>query len=445
MGSIGSRSVLLRSSWQDVNIGDVAHSPGAMAALLDADPDARITLWPVALGEREEALVRAAYPQIAIVRGARLGDEGFTTPELAAAWDSADVLVYGSAPDVVGHQADVIHWARTTGKPHGYAGVTVDPLCPPTWGTLDELETMVEHLPPGFHDEEGREPLDAAEFLFTRDSISLAYLRGQRIQAATLEFGPDFTFAYDFADRSAIGPFREELGIGDSDFACFVPRLRYAPYPQMRGEPATRESLRRDAINAATSRADLAVLIAGISTWVRRTGSIAVIVPEMAYVPSFSRSQLLPLLPEDVAPRVRVLGRFWSLAEASAIYSVTRAVISMECHSPILASVHATPTLYLRQPTETVKGRMYDDLGGAELLIEIGPGADTATQDAVAGIVDDPQAWSDASASLNSVARSRLREMASTILTGEPTAPFRPALAGELAGSTTMTNTGGTP
>lgn len=445
MGSPGSRSVLLRSSWQDVNIGDVAHSPGAMAALLEADPDARITLWPVALGEREEALVRAAFPQVAIVRGARLGDGRFTTPELAEAWDAADVLVYGSAPDVVGHQADVIHWARTTGKPHGYAGVTVDPLCPPTWGTLDELETMVEHLPPGFHDEEGREPLDAAEFLFTRDSISLAYLRGQGIQAATLQFGPDFTFAYDYADRSTIDPFLGELGIGGDDFACFVPRQRYAPYQRMRREPATRESQRRDAINAATSRADLASLVTAVTTWVRRTGAIAAVVPEMSYVPAFSRTELLPLLPEDVAPRVRVLDRFWSLAEASAIYSVTRAVVSMECHSPILASVYGTPTLYLRQPTETVKGRMYDDLGGSDLLIELGPGAQAATEAAVTGIIDDPQAWRDASASLNTVARRRLREMANTILTGEPSAPFQPALVGELAGSPTMTNTGGTP
>lgn len=436
MGSLSSRRVLLRSSWQDVNIGDVAHSPGAIAALLEVDPDADITLWPVALGEREEALVRRAFPQVAIVRGECVSGGELTTPELARAWNSAEVLVHGSAADVVNRQAEFAHWSRSSGRPHGYAGVTVDPLSPPTWGTLAELQAMVELLPNGFLDAEGREPLDSAEFIFARDSISLAYLRGQRIQAETLEFGPDCTFAYDYADRGAIDPFRDELGLGDADFACFVPRLRYAPYAQMRGEPATPESLRRDAINGATSRADLRALVAALVTWVRRTGSYAVVVPEMSYVPAYSRAQLLPLLPADVVPRVRILDRFWSLAEASAVYSISRAVISMECHSPIIASAHATPTLYLRQPTETVKGRMYDDLGGPDLLIEVGPGAEVTAEDAVLSIIDDPQRWSDISARVNAVARERLRQMAKTILSGEPTSTYESALVGERTGGT---------
>jgi len=436
MGSPKSRRVLLRSAWQDVNIGDVAHSPGAMAALLEVDPDAEITLWPVALGEREEELVRRAFPQVAIVRGECTNSGELTTPELERAWKSADVLVHGSAADVVNRQAEFTHWSRTSGRPHGYAGVTVDPMSPPTWGTLSELQAMAEHLPESFLDEKAREPLDSAEFIFARDSISLAYLRGQRIQAGTLEFGPDCTFAYEHADRSTIDPFREELGLGGDDFACFVPRLRYAPYAQMRGEPATPESLRRDAINAATSQADLGALVAAIVTWVRRTDSIAVVVPEMSYVPAYSRAHLVPLLPADVAPRVRVLDRFWSLAEASAVYSVSRAVISMECHSPIIASAHGIPTVYLRQPTETVKGRMYDDLGASDMLIEVSPGAETAAENTVASIIDDPQRWSDISARVNAVARGRLRQMARTILSGEPTPPFESALVGELHGGT---------
>jgi len=436
MGSPKSRRVLLRSSWQDVNIGDVAHSPGAMAALLEVDPDAEITLWPVALGEREEALVRRAFPHVAIVRGECTSSGELTTTELERAWDSADVLVHGSAADVVNRQEEFAHWSRSSGKPHGYAGVTVDPVSPPAWGTLTELQAMAELLPEGFLDEEGREPLDSAEFIFARDSISLAYLRGQRILAETLEFGPDCTFAYDYADRSTIDPFRDELGLGDDDFACFVPRLRYAPYAQMRGEPATPESLRRDAINAATSQADLGALVAAIVTWVRRTNSIAVVVPEMSYVPAYSRSHLLPLLPVDVAPRVRILDRFWSLAEASAVYSISRAVISMDCHSPIIASAHAVPTVYLRQPTETVKGRMYDDLGGSDMLIEVGPGAEVAAEDTVVSIIDDPQRWSETSARVNAVARRRLRQMAKTILSGEPTPSSESALVGELTGGT---------
>jgi len=436
MRSTKSRKVLLRSSWQDVNIGDVAHSPGMMAALLEVDPEAEITLWPVELGEREEALVRRAFPQVTIVRGECTTNGDLTTPELEIAWNSADVLVHGSAADVVNRQAEFTYWSRSTGKAHGYAGVTVDPVSPPTSGTLTELQAMAEFLPEGYLSDEAREPLDSAEFIFTRDSISLAYLRGQRVKAAALEFGPDGTFAYNYADRSAIELIRQELGLSDEDFACFVPRLRYAPYSQMRGEPATQESLRRDAINAATSQTDLAAIAAAITTWVRRTGTIAVIVPEMSYAPGYARTSLLPILPDDVASHVRVLDRFWSLAEASAVYSVSRAVISMECHSPIIASAHGIPTVYLRQPSETVKGRMYDDLGGPDMLIEIRPGAENAAAEAVASIIDNPQRWSDSSARVNAVARRRLRQMASTILFGEPIPPYGPVLADELNGGT---------
>ncbi|MFD6140586.1 polysaccharide pyruvyl transferase family protein [Promicromonospora sp. NPDC060271] len=425
MSSPKSRRVLLRSSWQDVNIGDVAHSPGLLSALLDLDPDADLTLWPVALGEREEALVRRLLPHVAIVRGELTDDGRPTTPELASAWSSAEVLVHGSAADVENRRAELAHWSRTTGKPHGYAGVTVDPVCPPTWGTLAELEVMATFLPPDFLGAEARKPLDSAEFVFCRDSISLKYLRRQQIQAGSLEFGPDGTFTYDFADSTTIEPFLAEMGLRRDSFACFVPRLRYAPYTKIYGRRPTPESLRRDAINAATHQSDLTALVTGIATWVRQTGTPAVVVPEMSYAPAYAREHLLPLLPPDIAPQVRILDRFWSLAEASAIYSVSRAVISMECHSPIIATAHAVPALYLRQPTETVKGRMYQDLGGPDMVIEVGPGADTATNDAVTSIIEDPQRWSGLSAQVNAVARGRLRHMAGAILHGESARPMR--------------------
>jgi hypothetical protein len=108
----------------------------------------------------------------------------------------------------------------------------------------------------------------------------------------------------------------------------------------------------------------------------------------------------------------------------------------MECHSPIIASAHAVPTVYLRQPTETVKGRMYDDLGGSDMLIEVRPGAEVTAEETVVSIIDDPRRWSDTSARVNAVARRRLRQMAKTILSGEPTPSSESALVGELTGGT---------
>ena len=37
--------ILLRSSWQTINIGDIAHSPGLLAILEKYLPETEVTLW----------------------------------------------------------------------------------------------------------------------------------------------------------------------------------------------------------------------------------------------------------------------------------------------------------------------------------------------------------------------------------------------------------------
>lgn len=412
------RTVLLFSSWANVNIGDVAHSPGLITALLDVEPEARIILWPQRLGGREEAMLRQANPSIEIARGDI--DESGTpnTPELLAAWDAADVLVHGSGAGAF--RTDLMRaWQARTGRPYGYAGVTIDPLWPSVAGPLDQLRTMTRELPAAFIGEHTREALDDAEFIFARDSVTLEFLRAQGITAGSLEFGPDATFAYLHRDESAADAFEAEVGVSASEFACFVPRLRYAPYPDIYGTERTRQFDRRYAVNAGTVGPDLDAFSAAIAAWVRNTGQPAIVVPEMSYAVELAQQQLVPRLAADVADHVHVLGRYWPLEEAHAVYARARAVVSMECHSPILASVHGTPTLYLRQPTETVKGEMYADLGAGDAVVEIerdGPGGAAA---AVERLLADEAAARATSRNLNRAAVKRLRDVSRTVLTGE--------------------------
>ncbi|ACQ81627.1 conserved hypothetical protein [Beutenbergia cavernae DSM 12333] len=419
------RSVLLRSSWANVNIGDVAHSPGLITALHDADPDARITLWPVRLGEREEAMIRRANPGVTIARG-DLDDSGVpTTPELAAAWDSADVMVHGSAASAT-LAPELAAWRKQTGRPYGYGGVTSDPLCPPGWGSLDSLRVMTQDLPATFLEDGPREILDGAEFLFARDSISLSFLRSQHVTPGVLEFGPDGTFAYRHRDDAAADRFLADLGLAAGAFGCFVPRLRYTPYPDIYGTERTRDFDRKYAINAGTVGLDLDTLAAAIATWVRSTGQRAVVVPEMSYEVELAQDDLLPRVPADVVEHVTVLGRYWPLEEASAVYARARAVVSMECHSPILASVHGTPTLYLRQPTDTVKGEMYADLGAPDVVVEIEPDGPEGAAAAVEALLEDEDAARATSSAMNTAAVGRLRDVARTILFGEGASEYAP-------------------
>ena len=55
--------VLLRSSWQSVNIGDIGHTPGALSLLYRHFPEVEVTLWPGNLCHGSRELLTKAYPQ----------------------------------------------------------------------------------------------------------------------------------------------------------------------------------------------------------------------------------------------------------------------------------------------------------------------------------------------------------------------------------------------
>src|SRR6476619_4350760 len=60
--------VLLRSGWQSVNIGDIAHTPGVLAILEKHVPNVELMLWPVEIGHGTEPMLRRRFPQLKIVR-----------------------------------------------------------------------------------------------------------------------------------------------------------------------------------------------------------------------------------------------------------------------------------------------------------------------------------------------------------------------------------------
>ncbi|MFC0529195.1 polysaccharide pyruvyl transferase family protein [Phytohabitans kaempferiae] len=412
------RTVLLRSSWATVNIGDVAHSPGVVRAFQRFAPEAEVVLWPVRLEERERSMLRHALPDLRVVDGT-LGHDGPSTPELAAAIEGADVLVHGSGAGAF-QDTEIDWWRRHVGRPYGYFGVTVDPLCPPTAATLPELARMVELLPPNFLDDDVRDRLDGADFVYCRDSLTLATLRGQKITKPDVAFGPDGTFAFDYTDAGTAARLLDSLGLAAGGFACFVPRLRYSPYAKIYDTDPTPEQIRRDAINRATVDQDLAVLAAAIEAWVRVTGLPAVVVPEMSYAVEVAREHLPDLISAQTLQHVRLLDRYWPLEEATGVYAVSSLVVSMECHSPILAARHAIPTIYLRQPTETMKSQMYADLGAPDLVIELDHRASARVVAAVTDIATDPAPAVARSRTVAANADDRLRAAVQACVSGQP-------------------------
>jgi polysaccharide pyruvyl transferase WcaK-like protein len=100
--------------------------------------------------------------------------------------------------------------------------------------------------------------------------------------------------------------------------------------------------------------------------WVRATGLKALLCPEMSYAVN-----IIKPLPKDVKPKVVLMDYYWLTDESASVYRRARAVISFECHSPIIASANGRPAFYLRQPTDTWKGQMWRDIGLKEWIFEI--------------------------------------------------------------------------
>jgi hypothetical protein len=107
------KRLILRSSWQTVNIGDIAHTPGVLTLLEKHLPDVEVRLWPSKVDNGVEEMLNARFPKVKIIRG----------EEVKKAFEECDFLLHGSGPSLVA-QKDVKKWSEATGKPYGIYGIT---------------------------------------------------------------------------------------------------------------------------------------------------------------------------------------------------------------------------------------------------------------------------------------------------------------------------------
>ncbi|MCA9016715.1 MAG: polysaccharide pyruvyl transferase family protein [Planctomycetaceae bacterium] len=342
-------TLLLRSGWQTVNIGDIGHSPGILKLLEMYAPEFQIMLWPNSVDRGVEPMLQKRFPHLKIVKG-RLQKDGKPDSELLEqAFRQADFFLHGSGPSVVSRR-ELAFWKKTTGKPYGIYGVTISEINP----ELHEL-------------------LSDADFIFTRETHSLKNLSEAKVTAPHQDFAPDATFAIDLTDDPRALKFQQEHRLKTGNYLCAVPRLRYTPYHKI--HKATRWSNAKiqevESVNQQYQELDHAKLRAAIIKWVRSTGQKAVVCPEMTYQTEIIQPLVIDPLPADVKTMVVAHADYWLPDEAGSLYRDASAVVSMECHSPIIACAHGTPGLYVRQPTDTIKGQMWYDIGLKDWTFEI--------------------------------------------------------------------------
>ena len=352
-------TILLVSGWQDMNIGDIAHTPGLLHVFATFLPEVKVILWKRRKGEDADAMLRQHFPSVPLIYG-KVDDERNVDSEAArSAMTEADIMVHGSGPAVVG-QKHLEAWIKHTDKPFGIFGTTI--------------EKMKDGLP---------EVLRKAAFVYTRETDSLKVLKKEGISGEHLAFAPDATFFMDITDDQKARKFLAEkelvtrisLGgentVRQQEFICVIPRLRYSPSYKFKDVDWSQERIDKvERVNAATKEEDHAKLREVMIAWVRQTGHKVLVCPEMTYQVPLMDELLIDPLPADVKPHVVKRG-YWMPDEAASVYAHARAVVSFECHSPIMAIAAGTPSFYLRQPTDTIKGQMYYDLGLDDWVFEI--------------------------------------------------------------------------
>ncbi len=343
------QTLLVVSGWQDVNIGDIAHTPGLLNVLQTFLPEAKIILWKRSRGEEVKQLLNENFPKVNIIYGDVDEEYNVESQEVMNAFDEADLMVHGSGPSVVG-RVNLEAWRKHSDKPFGIYGTTIQHIS-------EELKAL----------------LLKASFIYTRETKSIEVLKEHGITGSHIAFAPDATFFMEIKNESKAISFLEENGLEEKKFICAIPRLRYTPYHEFRPNRAgwTDERIKMvEETNALKKEEDHAKMREAMIAWVRETGNKVLVCPEMTYQVDIMDELLIDLLPDDVKPHVMKRG-YWMPDEAASVYKRAHTLLSFECHSPIIASVQGTPMFYLRQPEDTIKGQMYYDLGYDDWVFEI--------------------------------------------------------------------------
>jgi polysaccharide pyruvyl transferase WcaK-like protein len=339
--------LLLRSSWQTVNIGDIAHTPGVLALIEKHLPGVEVRLWPSKVDNGVEEMLMARFPKLKIVKGAEA---------LKAAFAECDFLLHGSGPSLVA-QNDVARWAKETGKPYGIYGITL-----PLQGSTATSPTSDKSIAATV------EVLSGAKFVYFRDSKSLEFAKQRGCKSPLMEYGPDGAFATDLRDDAKATAFLKANGLEEGNFLCCVPRLRFTPYWTIHKERAMDPV--KHARNEALKEHDHAPHRRAIVEVLRQTKLKVLICPEDQTQMAVGKELLYDPLPADVKPRAVWRPNYWLTGEAISVYTRSAGLFGNEMHSPIMCVGNGIPAIVCRWAEQTTKGFMWRDIGLGDWLFD---------------------------------------------------------------------------
>ncbi|HSI33643.1 MAG: polysaccharide pyruvyl transferase family protein [Phycisphaerae bacterium] len=329
--------ILLRSSWQTVNIGDIAHTPGVLALLEKHLPDVEIWLWPSNVDNGVDQILARRFPKVKILK----------PTEYKSAMTECDFLLHSSGPSLVAEK-HVAQWAAETRKPYGVYGITFSSTKP---------ETI--------------ELLTNAKFVFFRDGVSLAFAREHGVKCPIMEFGPDGAFATDIRNDAAADAFLKASGLEEGKFLCAIPRYRTTPYWQIHGKEKTATDEKNWKHSQEMKEHDNAPIRKAIEEVLRNTDMKVLVCPEDRSQVALGKEILVDPLPADVKNRVVWRDKYWITDEALSTYLKSAGLFGLEMHSPIMCIGHGVPAIVCRFKQQTSKGTMWRDIGLSDWLFDL--------------------------------------------------------------------------
>jgi len=330
--------ILLRSSWQTVNIGDIAHTPGILHILEREFPEAEIRLWPSRIDNGVDAILAKRFPKVTIVQGAEA---------IKAALKECDFFLHSSGPSLVA-QKHVAQWRKETGKPYGIYGITFSSKDP-----------------------EAIDLLTSAKFVFFRDSVSLQFAKDNGVKCPIMEFGPDAAFATDIRNDAAADAFLKANNLEPGKFLCAIPRYRTTPYWKIHNKEQTATDEANWKNSQAMKEHDNAPIRKAIEEIIKNTDMKVLVCPEDQSQVALSKEILVDPLPEDVKKRVVWRDKYWVTDEALSTYLKSAGLFGLEMHSPIMCIGNGIPAIVCRFKQQTSKGYMWRDIGLNEWLFDL--------------------------------------------------------------------------
>ncbi len=378
--------LILRSSWQVVNIGDIAHTPGVMALLEKYVPEADVTLWASGdFSEAVHAMEKKRFPDLKVVKGSISRSGKASNADLQEAVKSCDFLLHGSGPSFVARK-DVGQFVEHYKKPFGIYGITY-----------------------GGSDQDTIDLMSSADFVFFRDSISLGKAKQDGVQSPIMEFGPDGAFACDLRDDEKAEAYLKEVGLKHGEFLCCITRLRYTPYWEVKKGRKFDE--KRNTRNEAMRDHDHQPIREAIARLVTETDKKVLLCPEDMTQMKVTKLNIYDQLSDDVKQRVVWRDKFWLTDQALSTYVRSAGFFGLEMHSPIMCIGNGIPAIVGRFEEQTSKGFMWQDIGLGEWLFDVDKPDQVANYpETVVNLVKQPEHAQQMVAQAQAVVEKRQQE-----------------------------------